>query len=198
MKIISDVRFVLEIIEPVEYKYKETVSGDSGSHFAQIQHMIDCIGLVRKVPCAFHLMRKVSFRTENYCHLKPVNGEDIITDSFKFIVADKVPYLADLQQYLLDNFSRGTQPCQEVHFKNMAQFNINMPIFFTGPWEYNGSFLPDAPLDKRPLMARPLTDKDIVVDKKLNQIWPKVNSKNKTPKELIALLAKTKENVYEG
>ena len=193
MKIVSDVRFVLEMIEPAEYKYKEIIHSDDSAHFVKLQHMIDCIGLVRAVPCAFNLMRTLSFRTENYCHLKPVNGENIITDSFKFIVADKVPYLADLQQYLLKNFGRGTKTCQEVHFKNMAQFDTSRPIFFTGPWEYNGSFLPDAPLEKRPLTARPLTDNDIVLDKKLNQIWPEAS--NKTPKELIALLAKTKEEI---
>jgi len=191
MEIIPSVNFVLKMIEPVEYKYRENLNMKYPDFtFATLQSEIaNCIGLVRKVPCAFDLMRKVSFRTADYHKL----GEDITTDNFKFIIADKVPYLSDLQKYLLDNFSKGTEPCQDVHFKNMAQFDESKPIFFTGPYEYNGSFLPDAPLDKRPLTARPLTSKDIVLDKKLNQIWPVAT--NKPPKELIALLAKTKEEI---
>ena len=196
MKLTPHVTFVIEMIDPVEYKYKETIYASDFKHFVSLQNMIDCIGLIRAVPCAFEVTRQVCFTTDvmSCNNVLKVNGQDITTDRFKFIVADKLPYMEDLQQYLLKNFSRGTTPCQNVHFKNFAQFNTSRPIFFTGPYEYNSSFLPDQPLEKRPLTARPLTDKDVVLDKKLNQIWPVAT--NKPPKELLALLAKTKEEIH--
>ena len=193
MELTSNVIFILEMTNPIEYEYKETIRADGYDHFIELQHMIDCIGLVNKVPCTFNVARQINFITDGYRTLT-ADGQNIITDSFEFIVADKVPYIEDLQQYLLKNSGQGTKPCQEVHFKNFAQFNTSRPIFFTGPYEHNGSFLPDQPLEKRPLTARPLTNQDVVLDKELNQIWPV--STNKPPKELLELLVKTKEEIH--
>ena len=202
MKIVSHVYFVLEMVEPAEHKYQEIISHIDNDGFVRLQRQVDYIHLLSKVPCAFNLMRKVSLQTEDHHSLNLVDGADITTDSFKFIIANKVPYMADLRQYLSknlekyssDNFiTKGTEVCQEVHFKNFAQFSTKKPIFFTGPYEYNGTLLPDEPLKNRPLTVRPLTDKDIVLNKQLNQIWPIAT--NEPPKELVALLAKTKEEI---
>lgn len=196
MKIEPHVNFVLEMVEPGELKRSEvfwTGSTDDATPMEALQSRLRSIHLLDLVPCAFNLKRNVYIWAQNVGFLKNNNGQDITTDSFKFIVADKVPYFADLQQYLLQNSRNGERKCQDVHFQNMAQFDITQPILYNGPYEYNASFLPDRPLNERPLMVRPLTKKDIIVDRKLEkQIWPVVG---KFPQELFAILAKTKEKI---
>jgi len=195
MKIEPHVNFVLEMVEPGELKRSEVfwTGSTEATPMEALQSHLRSIHLLDLVPCAFNLKRNVYIWAQNVGVLKNNNGQDITTDSFKFIVANKVPYFADLQQYLLQNSRNGARECQDVHFQNMAQFDITQPILYNGPYEYNGSFLPDMPLNERPLTARPLTKKDIIVDRKLEkQIWPVVG---KFPQEMLTILAKTKEEI---
>lgn len=119
-------------------------------------------------------------------------GQDIITDSFTFIVADKLTYFDDLQKYLLEDALSAS--CQDVVLKNFAWFHMKQPIFFTGRYEWNGSFLPDAHVKDRPLVCRPLTEKDIVLNTNLHQIFPKKTGR--IPEQLVQLLNKTTEKIY--
>ena len=192
MNITVHLYFYIKMIEPIDHKYVEAVKD------------IECLKnevfylsraeLLSKVSCKFTVTRELSMFAGNQA-LKSANDRPIITDSFDFIVADKLTYIKDLKEYLNKNFEKSSSDTpQDVIFKNFSQFKRNQPIFFTGPYEYNGSFLPDAPLKERPLTCRPLTDKDVVVNTKLQQIWPKATGK--TPPALIELLNKTTEKIY--
>lgn len=191
MKIESNVHFVVKYVEPDNYSCTENIENLDG-----LKHYIDCQGLGRKVSYALNVSRQVYFiaKNNNYHNLlKQCNGKkDIITDSFTFIIADKLTYLEDLQKYLLKNAL--LHNCQDVKLKNFAWFDAKKPIFFTGPYEYNGSFLPDADIKDRPLICRPLTDTDIVLNKNLHQIFPKKTGK--IPRQLVQLFKKTTEKIY--
>lgn len=181
MEIKTYVYFNVKYVEPENY-------GQSGSinNIDNLKNYISCQGLGRKVSYTLQLERTVRVVADNN-----YPGQVIKTDDFTFVVADKLMYLGDLQAYVKKN-AVGTE-CQDVNFKNFAQFDLDKPVFFTGH-EYNGSFLPDAPVAKRPLTCRPITNDDIVVDKNLNQIWP--TKTNKPPVELVELLNKQTENVH--
>ena len=196
MKIYAKVLFRLEMVTPGEYSYKEEFYAKNFI-LNDLQHTISCCGLVRKVPCEFKLSRFVLLYDERHRCLTDKNKLNP-SDEFTFIVASKLPYFADLQQYLLKNSWDGKSTCQNVQFKDMAQFNTKKPIFYTGPYEHNGSItLPDAPLAERPLMARPLKKGDVVLDLgTLNQLYPR--KLNKSSKMLLDILNKTTENVRVG
>lgn len=181
MEIKTYVYFNVKYVEPENY-------GQSGSinNIDDLKNYISCQGLGRKVSYTLQLERTVRVVADD-----KYPGQVIPTDTFTFVVADKLTYFGDLQAYVKKN-AVGNR-CQDVNFKNFAQFSLDKPIFFTGH-EHNGSFLPDAPVAKRPLSCRPITAKDIVVDKNLNQIWPAKT--NKPPVELVELLNKQTEKVY--
>ena len=181
MKIKTYVYFNVKYVEPENY-------GQSGSinNIDNLKNYIYSQRLGDKVSYSLCVTRTVQIVADNNCP-----GQIIPTGTFTFIVADKLTYLGDLQAYVKKN-AVGKE-CQDVNFKNFAQFSLDKPIFFTGH-EYNGSFLPNAPVAKRPLSCRPITQEDIVVDKNLNQIWPAKT--NKPPVELVELLNKQTEKVY--
>ena len=194
MKIEPNVLFVVKYVEPDNYGCNKNIK-----NLADLKTYISCQGLGSIVSYALNVSRQLYFLAIDNCDshcLRKCNGEkginqNIITDSFTFIVADKLTYFEDLQKYLLGNSLGAT--CQNVKFKNLAWFDMKQPIFFTG-YEYNGTFLPDAPIENRPLVCRPLTDKDIVLNKNLHQIFPE--NTNKTPKQLVELFKKTTEKIY--
>lgn len=194
MKIEPHVHFVVKFVEPDNY--------DDGriDNIEDLKNYIYCQGLGQKVSYALNVSRQVYFLVNdkgNYHMLQKCNGEkgvkqDIITDSFTFIVADKLTYFEDLQKYLLEEALSAS--CQDVVLKNFAWFDMKQPIFFTGRYEWNGSFLPDAHVKDRPLLCRPLTEKDIVLNKNLQQIFPKKT--DKIPRGLVQLFKKTTEKIY--
>ena len=184
--------FYIKVIEPIDYKYVEEVKDieDLKNRVCYFSRA----GLLSEVSCKFTVTRELNMFAGRYA-LQNTNGGPIVADSFDFIVAKKLTYLKDLKNYVNENF-KGQHLCdapQDVIFKNFSHFKQNQPIFFTGPYEYNGSFLPDAPLEERPLTCRPLTDKDIVVNTNLQQIWPKATGK--TPNVLVELLNKTTDKI---
>lgn len=181
MKIATFVFFNVKYVEPMDYGYDKTIN-----NIDDLKNYIYCQRLGDKVSYSLCVTRTVRIVADNN-----YPGQVIKTDDFTFVIADKLMYLGDLQAYVKKN-AVGTE-CQDVNFKNFAQFGLDKPIFFTGH-EYNGSFLPDAPVAKRPLSCRPITAKDIVVDKNLNQIWPAKT--NNPPVGLVELLNKQTEKVY--
>ena len=187
MKMKPYVNFCVEIVEPCDYGHKEQIKDLSG-----LKHYIDCQGIGRVVSYAILIKRQLYFIADNKWRLTTNNGQDIITDSLKLIVAPKLTYFADLWKYL--NKNALGKDCQCVNLENFAQFEQNTPIFFTGQYEFNGSFLPDAPVHKRPLTCRPLTDNDIVINNNMKQLWPVATGN--PPIGLVELLNKTTEKVH--
>ena len=187
MRIEPVVTFVVEYAEPEDYGHQETIKNIDG-----LKQYINCQGLGRHVSYALSIKRQLYFLADDRYVLKDNNNQKITTDIIKIIVAQKLTYFSDLQEYVREN-ALG-KDCQDVNFKNFAQYKSDKPIFFTGKYEYNGSFLPNAPVAKRPLSCRPITQEDIVVDKNLNQIWPAKT--NKPPVGLVELLNKQTEKVH--
>ena len=180
------VTFVVKYAEPENYGREEVVKNIDG-----LKQYVKCQGLGRVVSYALNVARQLYFIAGNQYALKAINGQNITTDSVKIIVAQKLTYFSDLQEYVKKNALGDV--CQAVTFENLAQFDQKQPIFFTGQYEHNGSFLPDAPISKRPLVCRPLTQNDIVVDYNLKQLWP--TKTNKVPVVLKTLFDKTTEKI---
>ncbi|MBO4583176.1 MAG: hypothetical protein J5714_03940 [Alphaproteobacteria bacterium] len=191
MQIEPVVTFVVKYAEPENYGREQTVNDIDG-----LKQYINCQGLGQHVSYALNVARQVYFiavianRNHQY-KLAKNDGKDIQTDAVNIIVAKKLTYLSDLQEYVKKNALGDA--CQDVNWKNFAQFDTTKPIFFTGPYEHNGSFLPDAPVRERPLVCRPLTDSDIVVDKDLKQLWP--TKTNEIPSALRAMFRKKTEMI---
>jgi hypothetical protein len=186
MKIEPYVGFVVKYTEPENYGHEQTVKDVDG-----LKHYINCQGLGRVVSYEILIERQLYFVADNRYALKTNNGQNITTDKIKIIVAKKLTYFSDLHEYLNKNALGNA--CQDVTLRNFAQFEQNKPIFFTGRYEHNGSFLPNPPVSERPLVCRPLTDNDIVVDNNLRQIWP--TKTNKIPVALRTMFRKKTERV---
>lgn len=191
MKIEPVVTFVVKYAEPENYGREETVKNIDG-----LKQYINCQGLGQHVSYALNVARHVYIIATTadgkyQYRLTQTNDQEIQTDVINIIVAKKLTYLSDLQEYLKKNAL--CDVCQDVTLKNFAQFEPNKPVFFTGPYEYNGSFLPNAPISERSLVCRPLTQNDIVVDKYLKQLWP--TKTNKIPVVLRTMFSKTTENI---
>ncbi len=182
MEIKTHVYFNVKYAEPKNYG-----QGQSINNIDDLKNYIYCQRLGDKVLYTLKIIRTVQVVADNN-----YPGQTMPTDTFTFVVADRLMYLDDLIAYVKKNATG--KECQDVNFKNFAQYRYDNPIFFTGKYEYNGSFLPDAPVAKRPLSCRPITAKDIVVDKNLNQIWPVKTGK--PPVGLVELLNKKTENVH--
>ena len=191
MQIEPNVTFVVKYAEPENYRYEENVKNIDG-----LKQYIKCQRLGDEVSYALNVTRQVYFvaivSNGNYQYkLSQNDGKDIQTDAANIIVAKKLTYLSDLQEYVKKNASG--EMCQDVMWKNFAQFDLTKPIFFTGQYEHNGSFLPGAPVKERLLVARPLTQDDIVVDEDCNQLWP--IKTNKIPAVLRTMFNKKTENL---
>lgn len=194
MKIEPKVVFKVKYIEPDNYSSKENIKT-----IQDLKNLIYCQRLGDAVSYALNVSREVCFyaqtdeKQQYHVLTSCYDGKNIITDNFKFIVADKLTYFDDLQKYLLKNSLPNN--CQNVKLKNFAWFDAKKPIFFTGAHEYNCNLVYDSPSIKdRPLVCRPLTEKDIVLNKRLQQIFPQQTGK--IPEQLVQLLSKTTEKIY--
>ena len=194
MKIEPKVVFNIKYIEPDHYGHEENIKT-----IQDLKNFIYCQRLGDVVSYALNVSREVYFyaqtdeKQQHHVLTSYHGGKNIITDNFKFIVADKLTYFGDLQKYLLKNSSSNN--CQNVELKNFVWFDAKKPIFFTGAHEYNCNLVYGSPsVENRPLVCRPLTEKDIVLDKKLQQIFPKKTGK--IPEQLVQLLSKTTEKIY--
>ncbi|MBP5707768.1 MAG: hypothetical protein J6W79_02105 [Alphaproteobacteria bacterium] len=114
-------------------------------------------------------------------------------EHFDFIVADKLVYPYDVRVLLREKY--GT-----ILDLESKKLNNDIPVLYSGVTEHSQYGLKDE--QGRPTIqtlryvnCRNLTDKDIVVDRNLCQIWP-----TKSKKPLLALekfLHRTKENVHQ-
>lgn len=110
---------------------------------------------------------------------------------FRFFVSDKLVYLQDVQRYLQKN-----GVTKSLRVDNPDKIKQDTPVLFRELVFYSMDRYPEIPQKKRDnhFEIRPLTDQDIVVDRNLNQIWPKKT--DAVPVGLVELLAKQTERVY--
>ena len=112
--------------------------------------------------------------------------------NFRFFVQDKLMYPSDVNSVLAKEYKSGHFG---LYFEDCDKINGETPLvlfkkkFVSGDCgnrlrEYN--------------LCRPLNANDVVVDKNLNQIWPKKTHKLQSPVALIKFLKQTTENVYSA
>lgn len=111
------------------------------------------------------------------------------TEKFRFFVSNKLLYLRDVKRYLQKDSTLKT-----LNIQVADKIKQDTPVLFRELAYYPYS---DSPKKKREnrFDVRPLTEQDVVVDKKLNQIWPEKTGK--LPVGLVELLAKQTEKVYQ-
>ncbi len=113
-------------------------------------------------------------------------------EQFKFYVVDKIMYPRDVRKILNEKYGSTLdfdeknldkkQPICDFHVSERTQYGLRNPK--TGaPTQYT----------LRSVHCCTAGKDGIMVDRDLNQIWPVAT--NKPPKELVALLAKTKEEI---
>jgi len=138
-------------------------------------------------------MDKKSEKISPYHQHKYIDGHPIIateTDAKLKLFLPKLMYPNDVKQYLIkkygcyDEFDTQIDPKTPVFFNVFEHTSIGLRLSATVP----------APRMKwHDVHCEPLSKKDIVVDKNLNQLWP-VNT-GKMPMELTQLFAqKTEKN----
>ena len=109
-------------------------------------------------------------------------------EGFDFIVSDKLTYPRDVRETLIKKYG------STLGFDNERKWDENKPVFMDGIIENTRYGLRDsktgAPTQytMRDVVCYPLTDKHIVMDGNLNQIWPEKTGK--TPTVLTELLMK--------
>ena len=116
-------------------------------------------------------------------------------EQFTFYVVDKIMYPNDVRKILNEKYGSTLdfdeknldkkQPICDFHVSERTQYGLRNPK--TGaPTQYT----------LRSVHCCTAGKDGILVDRDLNQIWPVAT--NKPPKELVDLLARNKEQVYEG
>ncbi len=127
---------------------------------------------VRRENCVVN-MDKTSRKIPFYDKYQYIDGYPIIAtdtdETFEFIMP-KILYPNDIKKYLLEHYG------STFNFKPDESMN-NSPMTFSVHNESSvglRSFATDAPsiIKWETVSYRPLSEKDIVVDKNLNQIWP--------------------------
>ena len=110
---------------------------------------------------------------------------------FQFFVSDKLIYPQDVQRYLQKN-----SVTKSLRIDNADKIKQDTPVLFRELVFYPMDTRSQIPQKKRnnSFEIRPLTEQDVVVDKNLNQIWPK--NTGEAPVGLVELLAKQTEKVY--
>ena len=109
-------------------------------------------------------------------------------DGFDFIVSDKLIYPRDVRTILRKKYNN------TIDFDTNRKWDEKQPVFLDGIIENTQYGLCDsrtgAPTQytMRSVVCYPLTDKHIVIDNNLNQIWP--TKTGKTPTVLTELLSK--------
>ncbi len=119
---------------------------------------------------------------------------DIDSTDLCVIVADKLTYPNDVRDLLVQRYNNTF---------NFDKLNLpeNKPVYFSGVREIEelGEINPNTgdrtTYTRRYIECRPLTDKDIIVNKDLNQIWPVAT--NKPPQQLLKLLKKRTELIHQ-
>ena len=111
--------------------------------------------------------------------------------NFQFFVSDKLVYPQDVKKYLQANGAT-----KSIRVDNADKIKQDTPVLFRELVFYPMDTHSKIPQKKRnnSFEIRPLTEQDVVVDKNLNQIWPK--NTGKAPVGLVELLAKQTEKVY--
>ena len=118
---------------------------------------------------------------------------DIDSQDLTVIVADKLTYPNEVRKFLENKYN---------NIFNFDELNLpgNKPVYFSGVREIEelGQINPNTgdrtTYTRRYIESRPLTDKDIVVNKNcLHQIWP--TKYDQMPFEMLKFL-KTKETIY--
>lgn len=137
-----------------------------------------------------------SLEVNRYCF---VSDEDLPTrkpekyhsGQLRFFVSDKLVYPQDVQRYLQKN-----GVTKSLRVNNADKIKQDTPVLFRELVFYPIDTRSTIPHKKRDNLfeIRPLTDQDIVIDKNLNQIWPKKT--DQVPVGLVELLAKQTERVY--
>ena len=116
-------------------------------------------------------------------------------EGIRMIVSNKLTYPQDVRNILNQQYG------STLDFDVNKQWHESTPVYFSGVNERKQYGLRNSKTDAPSsytlyfVKCRPLGSKDIVVDDNLNQIWSQKT--NAAPKELIALLAKTKEEIYQ-
>ena len=116
-------------------------------------------------------------------------------DGFDFIVSDKLTYPKDVREILTKKYGN------VLDFDYQRKWDEKQPVFLDGFIENTQYGLRDsrtgAPTQYTlcAVVCYPLTDKHIVMDSNLNQIWP--IKTGTMPKALTQLLAKTKEEIHQ-
>lgn len=197
----------MHLVSEVVFSYRITNGNffSTGDDFSNLQELKDAIdkNAHAEVPMTVRVGRTVKIMdtdspipyassTRNLFHKDKFTTVKFDDEHFDFIVADKIIYPYDVRVLLKEKYG-------SVLDLESKKLNNNIPVLYSGVTTEHQYGLKD---DKgRPTMialhhvhCRNLTDKDIVVDKNLCQIWP---SKSKKP--LLALekfLHKTKEIVH--
>lgn len=118
----------------------------------------------------------------------------IASESIKFVIADKLLYPNDIRKILTQKYGN------VLDFDNQ-KWNEDIPVLYSGVTkeERVGLKKPrtsgSTHCTLRHVNCRPLTLNDIVINKNLNQIWPKET--NVYPEALRAFLARKKERIYQ-
>lgn len=124
------------------------------------------------------------------CKVNDGISPELITDELHLYVATKLLYPDDIRKILIDNY--GNVLDFEHH-----KYNDNEPIWFNGIQtqaieriDENGHFFTKI---VHFFSGWRLTQKDIVTDKNLHQIWPTETGQYPTP--LVELLSRTGEKI---
>ena len=173
--------------------------------FSTPQELKDAIGKIEfsDIPLTVRVNRKVTITdtdspipycsTRNLVHKYEFTSVKFDDKPLKFIIADKLAYPHDVGVLLKEKY--GTT--LDLRSKKL---NKDMPVLYSGVNEDHHFGLKDSMGRQtiqvlRSVKCRNLTEKDIVLDKNLCQIWP-----TKSKKPFLALerfLRKTKEIVHQ-
>ena len=116
-------------------------------------------------------------------------------EGFDFIVSDKLTYPHDVREFLTKRYGN------VLNFDYERQWDENKPVFLNDVIENTQYGLRDsktgAPTQYtlRNVVCYPLTDKHVVIDSNLNQIWP--TKTGMMPKVLTELLSKNTTEIIQ-
>lgn len=194
----------LRVIFAYKISDKNTQIGESNS-FNTIDDLKKVIKNAREyfqMPYKLNVTRTVQIvepdlQKENKFGIKEISAVQphphiLKREGFDFIVSDKLTYPRDVREILTKKYGN------ILDFDHKRQWDENQPVFLDGVIENTQYGLRDsrtgAPTQytMRSVVCYPLTDKHIVMDSNLNQIYPEKT--NKIPSVLAELL---KNNAIE-
>ena len=198
----------MHLVSEVVFSYRITNGNffSIGDDFSNLQELKDAIdkNAHAEVPMTVRIGRMVKIMdtdspipyassTRNLFHKDKYTTVKFDDKRLDFIVADKLVYPYDVRVLLKKKYDG-------VLDLESNKLNDGIPVLYSGVTEEHQYGLKDEKgrstiLTLRHVHCRNLTDKDIVLDRNLCQIWP---IKSKRP--LLALekfLHKTKENIHQ-